>query len=72
MKLLSLFLFSIFISSHIFSQDINAIIKEADRLEAAPDEKAAFAKFKEVIKIQQSTTSLKDIAEKILQLLKVF
>lgn len=54
MKLLSLFLFSIFISSHIFSQDINAIIKEADRLEAAPDEKAAFAKFKEALKIQPS------------------
>jgi tetratricopeptide (TPR) repeat protein len=52
MKLIFSFLFSIFICTNIFSQDINAIIKEADRLEAAPDEKAAFVKFKEVLKLQ--------------------
>ncbi|MEO5892356.1 MAG: hypothetical protein ABIQ31_19060 [Ferruginibacter sp.] len=33
-------------------QDIGALIKEADRLESLPNEKAAFAKFKEVLKIQ--------------------
>ncbi len=52
MKFLSLYLFSIFVSFNIFSQDVSAIIKEADRLEAAADEKAAFAKFKEALKIQ--------------------
>ncbi len=52
MKFLSLFLFSIHISINSFSQDINAIIKEADRLEIVPDEKAAFVKFKEALKIQ--------------------
>ena len=34
------------------AQDITALIKEADRLEAVPDEMAAFAKFKEVLKIK--------------------
>ncbi len=33
------------------SQDVTALIKEADRLEAIPNEKAAFNKFKEVLKI---------------------
>jgi len=34
------------------AQDIAAIIKEADRLEAIPDEKAALNKFKEALKIK--------------------
>ncbi len=34
------------------AQDINAIIREGDRLEAIPDETAAFKKFKEVLKVQ--------------------
>jgi len=34
------------------AQDIGALIREADRLEHIPDESAAFAKFKEVLKIQ--------------------
>jgi len=33
-----------------YAQDINALIREADRLESVPDEKAAFRKFKEVLK----------------------
>jgi tetratricopeptide (TPR) repeat protein len=33
------------------AQDVDAMLKEADRLEAAPDEKAALAKYKEVLKI---------------------
>jgi hypothetical protein len=32
-------------------QDITALIKEANRLEAVPDEKAAFHKFREVLKL---------------------
>ncbi|MEO6254318.1 MAG: hypothetical protein ABIO79_13475 [Ferruginibacter sp.] len=34
-----------------FTQDINALIKEGNRLESVPDEKAAFHKFKEVLKL---------------------
>lgn len=51
--LVSAFLF-LLISVQSFSQDLNAVIKEADRLEAIPDEKAAFLKFKEALKIQPS------------------
>ncbi len=36
----------------VAGQDLNAIIKEADRLEAIPNEKAAFLKFKEALKLQ--------------------
>ena len=35
----------------MYAQDINALIKEGNRLEAVPDEKAAFRKFKEVLKL---------------------
>jgi tetratricopeptide (TPR) repeat protein len=52
MKLIISFLLSIIICTNIYAQDINAIIKEADRLEAAADERAAFLKFKEALKIQ--------------------
>ncbi len=34
------------------AQDIAMLIREADRLEAVPDEKAAFQKFREVLKLQ--------------------
>jgi tetratricopeptide (TPR) repeat protein len=34
-----------------FAQDINALIAEGNRLESVPDEKAAFRKFKEVLKV---------------------
>ena len=37
-----------------FAQDISAIIKEAGRLESIPDEKAAFARFREVLKIKST------------------
>ena len=33
------------------AQDLNTLIKEADRLEAIPDENAALAKFKEVLRV---------------------
>ncbi len=38
----------------LFAQDLSAVLKEADRLEFLPDEKAAFLKFKEALKIQPS------------------
>lgn len=41
----------LFFYSHSSAQDINILIKEADRLEAIPNEKAAFLKFKEVLKL---------------------
>jgi tetratricopeptide (TPR) repeat protein len=55
MRLLrSLFLFTcLFLSSaKLLAQDIQDIIKEADRLEAIPNEKEAFHKFKEALKLQ--------------------
>jgi tetratricopeptide (TPR) repeat protein len=50
------FLFSLFFSPFFAAtgQDIHALIKEADRLEAIPDEKAAFQKFKVVHKADPS------------------
>jgi tetratricopeptide (TPR) repeat protein len=36
------------------AQDISVVIKEADRLEAVPNEMAAFLKFKEALKIQST------------------
>ena len=47
--ILPLIFFSLF---PCFSQDINAIVKEADRLEDIPNEMAALEKFKEALKIQ--------------------
>jgi tetratricopeptide (TPR) repeat protein len=52
MKTLTLLLSLFFSAATLFAQDINAIIKEGDRLEALPDEVAAFKKFKEALKIQ--------------------
>jgi tetratricopeptide (TPR) repeat protein len=47
-------IFVLFICSglnfHIKAQDVNIYIKEAERLEVVPDEKAAFNKFKEALK----------------------
>lgn len=37
-----------------FGQDVNAMIAEADKLETALNEKGAFSKFKEVVKLQPS------------------
>jgi len=44
------FLLSSFIS--VKSQDIASLIREADRLESIPDEKAAFSKFKLILKLE--------------------
>lgn len=37
---------------HVAAQDVNSIVKEAEKLESIPDEIAAFHKFREVLKIQ--------------------
>ncbi len=52
MKFLCLLLLSCFVYIHSFAQDVNAMLKEGDRLVLVPDEKAAFFKFKEVLKLQ--------------------
>jgi tetratricopeptide (TPR) repeat protein len=54
MKFLSFLFLSVFTAISGIAQDLNSIIKEADRLEAIPDEKAAFQKFKEALKVQPS------------------
>ena len=51
MKIISTLILSFILFTTVSAQDINAIIKEADRLEAIPSEKAAFNKFKEALKI---------------------
>ena len=52
MKALLLTFISLLYFYCIPAQDIAALIREGDRLELMPNEKAAFAKFKEVLKIQ--------------------
>lgn len=49
-----LLVFSLFLCPflHAVSQDVNALIKEGDRLEAVPDETAALHKFRDVLKLQ--------------------
>ena len=48
----ALFLFCFFIFLRAAAQDVDALIREANRLEAVPDEKACFAKCKEILKLQ--------------------
>ncbi len=52
MKFLSVLSFLFFLCAGTFAQDVTATTREADRLEAIPDEKAALQKFKEVLKVQ--------------------
>lgn len=52
MKTLLIFFYTFFFFIKVFSQDVILLTNEANRLEALPDENAAFAKFKEVLKIQ--------------------
>jgi len=52
MKILLPILFILFNLVPSYAQDINSILKEGYRLEAIPNEKASFQKFKEVLKIQ--------------------
>ena len=52
MKSLVLTFYSLLFMLQLPAQDVASMIKEADRLEDIPNEKAAFAKFKEVLKIQ--------------------
>lgn len=52
MKATLVFLFSLLFYFQVAGQDVNLLIKEGDRLEAAPNEKAALAKYKEALKLQ--------------------
>jgi len=52
MKLIVALFISILTFLKPAAQDVNAIIKEADRLEAVPDETGALNKFKEALKIK--------------------
>ena len=52
MKLLFVFSFILYPFFFTVAQDVNSLLKEADRLEAVPDEMASFHKFREVLKIQ--------------------
>jgi tetratricopeptide (TPR) repeat protein len=52
MKSLLIPFFSLLFLSPLAAQDIAAMIREGDRLEGIPNEKAAFAKFKEVLHYQ--------------------
>ena len=52
MKLFVAFLFSILTFLKPAAQDVVAIVKEADRIEAIPDEMGALAKFKEALRIK--------------------
>jgi tetratricopeptide (TPR) repeat protein len=54
MKWLSLILFSFCAFFNTTAQDVNAVIKVAERLENIPNEKAALEKFKEAVKLQPS------------------
>ena len=51
MKFLFTVLIYFFAGTSSYAQDINALIAEGNRLESVPDEKAAFKKFKEVLKL---------------------
>lgn len=51
-RLIYLFVFIILFNPALRAQDITALIKEADRLEAIPNEKEALHQFKEVLKLQ--------------------
>ncbi len=51
MKFFISVLISFFTCIAAYSQDVAALIKEGNRLEAIPDEKGAFHKFKEVLKL---------------------
>lgn len=52
MKTILTFLLTFFLLLQLPAQDINALIREGDRLESTLHEKAAFEKFKEVLRIQ--------------------
>lgn len=52
MKCFLLLIFSFQSLLHLHAQDVAKIIREAELLEAVPNEKAAFAKFKEVLQVQ--------------------
>ncbi len=52
MKAFLIFFCTYFFFVNAFAQDVALLTKEGNRLEALPDEEAAFSKFKEVLKLQ--------------------
>ena len=52
MKAFCIFFCTYFLLVTASAQDVALLTKEGNRLEAVPDEKAAFSKFKEVLKLQ--------------------
>ncbi len=52
MKLIHSLLLFLFLSQASLAQDVTALVREADRLEDAPNELGALNKFKEVLQIQ--------------------
>ena len=54
MKLLLSILFTFFAFSAVNAQDINELINAAKKLEAVPDERASFAKYKEVLRLNST------------------
>jgi tetratricopeptide (TPR) repeat protein len=52
MQFLLPFLLFFLFTGQVAAQDVSAMIKDADRLEALPNEKAAFARYKDVLKVQ--------------------
>jgi hypothetical protein len=52
MKAITLFGLLVFLHCTALAQDVGAVIKEGNRLENLPDEKAAFTTFKEVLRMQ--------------------
>jgi tetratricopeptide (TPR) repeat protein len=52
MNKLFFFIIALFFCNTVFAQDAATLIKEGQRLETVPDEKAAFAKYKEALKVQ--------------------
>ncbi|MEP7163672.1 MAG: hypothetical protein ABI741_03205 [Ferruginibacter sp.] len=52
MKLLFVFSLILYPFFYTVAQDVNSLLKEAEKLEAIPNEIAAFHKFREVLKIQ--------------------
>lgn len=52
LRILCVFFLLVCSRGTVISQDLNSMIKEADRLEAIPNEKEALHQFKEILKIQ--------------------
>jgi tetratricopeptide (TPR) repeat protein len=52
MKKVNILFFALIFSVALFAQDVNVVIKEAQRLETIPDEPSALKKYQEALKLQ--------------------